>query len=304
MWGIILFSLTFVDGGQAFQVRESAGGGTFRFTVTSDVHANARVWRHILKQISNQKGDAGAFHITLGDEVRPARLFRLMKQEFGPGILWFPLVGNHDVNRFLGHPAIFWIRRHYAALSFLSREGPSGAESTTYALDYGAAHLVMLNLYYNGNSDKGVRHGRVDESLLKWLEKDLSQNRKAVTLVFGHEPAFARMSRGGISLETRDRFWALLEKYGVMAYICGHEHKYERIRPRGRVWQVTVGNAGNTAHSEEDGFTFLDIEVFERGVRLCVWRGNRGPFASDDCWEIEAEAESFQRVVESSGILP
>jgi len=304
MCGIILFVLTFAGGGQAFQVREAAGDGTFRFTVTSDVHANARVWLHILKQISYQKGDAGAFHITLGDVVRPARIFRLMRQELGPDVAWFPLVGNHDITRFLGRPAISWIRRHYDSLPYLIRQGPPGAESTTYAIEFGSAHLVMLNLYYDGSRDKGIRNGRVDESLIQWLEKDLSQNRKAVILVFGHEPAFARMSRGGISLNTRDRFWALLEKYGVMAYICGHEHKYERIRPRGRVWQVTAGNAGNPAHSEGDGFTFLDVEVFERSVRLCAWRGNRGRFVPDDCWEIEAEVESFQRFVESPGVRP
>ena len=34
--------------------------------------------------------------------------------------------------------------------------GPPGCEETTYSFDYGDAHFVVLNEYYNGISDRGT----------------------------------------------------------------------------------------------------------------------------------------------------
>jgi hypothetical protein len=48
------------------------------------------------------------------------------------------------------------------------------------------------------------------------------------------------------SLEEAKKFWDILNKYKVAAYICGHEHVYTRQKIGG-VWQVITGRAGAPA---------------------------------------------------------
>jgi hypothetical protein len=42
------------------------------------------------------------------------------------------------------------------SLPSIVNAGPPGCEETTYSFDYGDAHFVVLNEYYNGTSDRGT----------------------------------------------------------------------------------------------------------------------------------------------------
>ena len=44
-------------------------------------------------------------------------------------------------------------------------------------------------------------------------------------------------------LDRRDKFWELLNKYKVAAYICGHEHIYGRQSVAG-IYQIVAGSSG------------------------------------------------------------
>jgi len=164
---------------------------------------------------------------------------------------------------------MLWLRSfnaNGAALPNVVRAGPPGCEETTYNFDYGNAHFVVLNEYYDGGSDR-VTDGDITDALHGWLIQDLVASAKPVVLVFGHEPAFpqpdddtGRLRQQNDSLnahpQNRDRFWQTLKTHDVTAYICGHTHNYSAVRLRsdgsidpsgtGGVWQIDSGHARGT----------------------------------------------------------
>jgi hypothetical protein len=117
--------------------------------------------------------------------------------------------------------------------------GPAGSIETTYSFDYGDAHFIVLNEYYDGSSDTGT-DGDVVDSLYQWLVDDLTTNTAPIVFAFGHEPAYpqpddenGRIRHAGDSLNLYN---------GVTAYICGHTHNYSTFEKDG-VWQIDVGHA-------------------------------------------------------------
>jgi len=153
-------------------------------------------------------------------------------------------------------------------------------EETTYSFDFENTHFVVLNEYYDGNSDTGT-DGDICDSLYQWLKKDLELNSKPLIFVFGHEPIVSipdadngRHRHRGDNLdahtENNHRFQKLLRKHIVTAYVCGHTHDFSFAKING-LWQL------DAAHSRGIGdrgarSTFLKIWVGEKNCWLDVYR--------------------------------
>lgn len=94
-----------------------------------------------------------------------------------------------------------------------------------------------------------------------WLEKTLKQIEKDQLIIpFGHEPAFSCDTFHPICLdadpETRDRFWELLETYGITHYFCGHTHQYNNSRiTHGdkTIYQIVSGGGGGSLQPKRGG---------------------------------------------------
>ena len=103
----------------------------------------------------------------------------------------------------------------------------------------------------------------VDDNQRTWLENDLSQAQKRGVrhlFVLSHchafrEPGGTLYNLGSVDQVLRDKFWAVLEKYNVDAYITGHEHRFidtlaqeggEGSNPDFKVIQWLNGNCGAT----------------------------------------------------------
>jgi len=166
--------------------------------------------------------------------------------------------------------------------------------------------------------------GDVVTELNNWLSDDLVSNTKPVVIVFGHEPAFPYNRHVGDSLDqyesNRDAFWDLLESHNVTAYMCGHTHYYSKHQGNethvGDVWQIDVGNAGNTPEPAE-GQTYVDVNITIDQVIFNVYReentdiyfladtitvnisssqGNTPPVVSDIPDEIIDEGSTFATI--------
>jgi len=263
---------------------EARVASEFHFTVTADPRSQLTRWDYLLVAMNDNVGGPGAFHVSPGDidpKDNPQLLRDKINLRHGTDAIWYPGIGNHEAET----PAdMTWLRDEYnvghgdrsALKTFTHKDGPVTCKETTYSWDFGNAHFVMLNQYWDGNSDIGT-DGDIMPALYDWLKADLDANTQPVVFVFGHEPAFPFHRHVSNSLDkypdNRDAFWALLEDKGVCAFICGHTHVYSKYQnSAGGTWQIDVGNAGNASKKHLDTQTFANITVTATSVRYDIWK--------------------------------
>lgn len=61
-----------------------------------------------------------------------------------------------------------------------------------------------------------------------WLERELARSTATWKIVIGHHPVVSGGSHGGAPA-LAEKLQPLLERHGVVAYICGHDHALEHI---------------------------------------------------------------------------
>lgn len=219
----------------------------------------------------------GEFIITGGDYDNFPNTEKAMEQyllqplrERGIAYPWFAAVGNHDPewtannwkenNDGSGRNIKDIIARNRkmeavitpgpgAERSSLEEYKPDGAQWTTFSFDYSNCHLVILD-FYSARDFENRTLGQADPALVDWLEADLAATKQPLIFVFGHEPALAfdGVAQPGADPAPidptdrmdgeRERFWQVLQSdERVVAYVCGHTHRYGLIRD-GALWQL------------------------------------------------------------------
>jgi hypothetical protein len=186
------------------------------------------------------------------------------------------------------------------------REGAPPYDETVYSFDLGGVHFVMLNTNYWSThgfghellQGRGNREGYVMDGQLKWLEDDLTRANEAKAehiVVMGHEPAFPAGGhtkdgmwwKGKIERVNamRERFWKILAKHGVVAYVSGDEHNYSRslIGPEtvkgaeGSVYSIISGGCGAPYYALQPPEAYADrVQTFSAQQNYTLWTFERG----------------------------
>jgi 3',5'-cyclic AMP phosphodiesterase CpdA len=193
----------------------------------------------------------GSFMISPGDlDVYPPSAVRdLIDSTLGKDYPWYAVLGNHDPE---SPSTMEFLRRYSMTVPNVVNRGPDGCEETNYSFDWGDAHFVVLNQYFDGERDWGLK-GELVPELLDWLEADLAATQKSRIFVFGHEPILpmpdmdnGRIRHQGDSLdedpENAFAFHQMLLNYRVDAYFCGHTHNTSYAKING-LWQLDPGHA-------------------------------------------------------------
>lgn len=223
-----------------------------------------------------------AFLLIPGDLDPPHHVIEDVTSTLGVGFPVYVAVGNHDTAKKAYMAYIRGLNPRGARLPNIVRRGPPGSEETMYAFDWGDAHLVVLNEYFDGTSDTGA-NGDVTDATFAWLSEDLSTKTKPFIFVAGHDPAYVfpdmasgrvRHEGGGLEVNPahRDRFWRLLKDRHVTAYICGHTHNASAKRIDG-VWQLDTGHVRGKGDTGSPS-TFIKITVGHGDSRYEYYRAD------------------------------
>jgi len=135
----------------------------------------------------------------------------------------YSVIGNHEDRTEGGEPfeKAFLLPRNQRWFSF----------------DLGDVHFVALDTT------------RISREQARWLDADLSRNQRKFTIVLGHHPPYTSARRGP-SRPFRRLFVPILERHRVELVLTGHEHHYERTKPRsGIVYIVSGGGGGRLTRS-------------------------------------------------------
>ncbi len=266
----------------------------FRFAVMGDTRdysgdgINVKTMKAILEKIKPEEVD---FIVVTGDMITGSAKSSIhgnrLKKWKGIieryGIPFYIGVGNHEIESEMSENIV-------RSIFEMPENGPSGFKELIYSFDYKNAHFVMLDTEAFNNFHA------IGETQLKWLKEDVEKNQKKtifihspatgglsitpkephdsarVCFIFGHDPAYPVYNHIGSSLDKyaveRDELWGIFKKYKVSAYICGHEHLYNRAIHDG-VYQIISGGGGAhvSAPEEKGGFyNFIVIDVKDDGA--------------------------------------
>ena len=174
-------------------------------------------------------------------------------------IPWYPVLGNHEYRG--NTQAVIdysWVSRRW--------EMEGRYYSKVFEDDGVSVRIVfidtvpLIDKYRNDSEDYPSAAGQNMEKQLKWLEKELSNEREDWVVVVGHHPIYA--STGKDECERTDlqkRLLPILEKYNVNMYICGHIHNFQHIRPEGSKIDFVVNSSASLSRqkvSDVEGTVF------------------------------------------------
>jgi acid phosphatase len=116
---------------------------------------------------------------------------------------------------------------------------------------------------------------------LAWIEQQLAASKAPWKIVFGHHPIYSGGEHGDTP-ELVDQLLPLLSKYGVQAYICGHDHDLQHLQAGGvNMFCVGAGSTvrpvGATPQSKysmsHPGFMAASLKPEAMDVRLIAGTG-------------------------------
>lgn len=175
------------------------------------------------------------FGITLGDNYQddgphgPADArWQTYWERFYPqlGIPFYVSLGNHDWNNPAG-PA--------AGLLYQNPSWKLPALYYTYTA--GPVQFFVLNTVL------------LSERQRLWLERELQASTARWKVVYGHYQIYSAL-RGDHATLVED-ILPILEANDADLYLCGHEHLFQHIKPKGRVHLFVNGAAGAGARAAE-----------------------------------------------------
>ena len=202
----------------------------FAFVVVGDSRDGVEAHRRVLERMAQE---TPAFVVGTGDMVDEGGnedqwqdFFDVEGRALRDAVFW-PALGNHD-RQGRGRTA-----DAYRAYFSLPENG--GDSERYYAFTYATARFLVLDS--NANS-----FALTDQTA--WLERALIAARQDPQVrhifVVMHHPAFSVSLHGG-SVDVRERWTPLFEKYQVSAVFSGHDHVYERAEYDGIRYFVSGG---------------------------------------------------------------
>ena len=200
------------------------------FVAMGDTGSGMLNQKRITKQLmAEQQASGFKLLLILGDVVysytNKAKYFNdgqtFFHKEYQPlrdkGVKILPIIGNHDV--------LYDYSKQL--LDFL------GMPASYYDYTVGPVHFFALDT----NSFDGPQ--------AEWLKNRLTATAGSSPwqIVYGHHPVFSSGSHGNND-HLKTTLWPVLIDHHVDLYLSGHDHDYERFKPKSGVVQIVSGGGG------------------------------------------------------------
>jgi len=161
----------------------------FAFVVISDIRP--RKYRtgveedmpQIADWINNPTHDMPApeFMVITGDFDHTTDTEEIVDDFLGEDFTWFPVIGNHEFDSNNIYDLEYVRDTMVPSLPGIVNDGPPGSVGTSYSWEYGNAHFVSVNCYWDGTNDVGADHatdGDIPGELHDWIDADLPLSDK------------------------------------------------------------------------------------------------------------------------------
>ena len=162
------------------------------------------------------------FVVMLGDNIYGGQgasdFKRKFEDPYGPlldaGVKFYATLGNHDGTN----------ERYYKPFNMDGKR--------YYSFKRANAEFFALDSSY------------MDPEQMSWLEKHLAESDSRWKICYFHHPLYSDGKTHGPDLDLRKQLEPILVEYGVNVVLAGHEHCYERVRPKKGISYFVVGNSG------------------------------------------------------------
>ena len=234
--------------------RSQAYASNPTFLVVGDWGTASDAQRKIAAQMARTAGAIGSrFVISTGDNFYPRGVKSVDDAKWdthfeeiydAPALMipWYATLGNHDHKGNVGAQVDYTLHssrwrlpaRYYKHVELLA----DGSKAVFFHLDTTPIEK------------------KCEEEQLVWLERELEASRAAWRIVVGHHPVHSGGEHGD-SYELIVILKPLLERFGVQAYLNGHDHHLEHVRV-GKVHYLTSGaGAKPRAAKAHEGTRFI-----------------------------------------------
>jgi tartrate-resistant acid phosphatase type 5 len=158
---------------------------------------------------------------------------------------WFVVLGNHD---YKGNPQ--------AQIDYTqkSRRWRMPARYFTFSKKVDKetrARFIFLdtNPFVEKYQKEAEKYSDVaqqnPQKQLEWLDSVLVKSTEKYKIVVGHHPIFSTGESHGDTPELIEKLKPMLEKHGVTAYFCGHDHDLQHQKPEDSGIEYFVSGAGS-----------------------------------------------------------
>lgn len=164
---------------------------------------------------------------------------------------WYVVLGNHD---YKGNPQAQvdyskLSRRWHLPSRYYSRKFPIGDDPSQQVLIVFLDTSPLITQYYQSADHAENVKSQDTTAQKKWLENVLGDPDPSIKwkIVVGHHPVYT----GGKRINSEDTrqlngsLKPLFDKYKVNAYICGHEHNLQYIKPASGITHYFVSGSGS-----------------------------------------------------------
>ncbi|HXZ79281.1 MAG TPA: metallophosphoesterase [Terriglobales bacterium] len=208
----------------SLDVRLPLESRSVRFAVIGDSGSGTSAQYDIAKEMETYwqqvKYD---FVIMLGDNIygghRPQDFVKKFELPYKPlldaGVKFYASLGNHDDpnDERLYKPFNMKGERYYTF-----RKGP--------------VEFFVLDSNY------------MDPDQLRWVREALEASDAKWKICYFHHPLYSAGVHHGADLDLRSQLLPLFQRYSVNVVFSGHEHVYQRIKPKDNIHYFVLGNSG------------------------------------------------------------